>query len=33
MTDVSPATLERCGAVAFVPKSELASTDLSGLLS
>jgi CheY-like chemotaxis protein len=33
MTDVSPATLERCGAVAFVPKSELASTDLSGLLA
>jgi two-component system response regulator DevR len=32
MTDVSARTLERCGAVAFVPKTELASTDLSDLL-
>jgi CheY-like chemotaxis protein len=33
MTDVPARTLERCGAVGFVPKSELASTDLSGLLA
>lgn len=32
VTDVSPRTLERCGAVAFVPKTELATTDLAGLL-
>jgi hypothetical protein len=32
MTDVSSRTLDRCGAVAFVPKTELATTDLPGLL-
>ena len=32
MTEVSARALERCGAVGFVPKSELATTDLSGLL-
>jgi DNA-binding NarL/FixJ family response regulator len=32
LIDVSPRTLDRCGAVAFVPKTELATTDLSGLL-
>jgi CheY-like chemotaxis protein len=31
-TDVSSGTLERCGAVAFVPKTELVTTDLTGLL-
>jgi PAS domain S-box-containing protein len=30
--DVSTATLDRCGAVAFVPKTELATTELTGLL-
>lgn len=32
MTDVSALMLERCGAVAFVPKTDLATTDLAGLL-
>jgi CheY-like chemotaxis protein len=32
MLDVPARTLERCGAVAFVAKTELATTDLSGLL-
>jgi CheY-like chemotaxis protein len=32
ISDVSSHTLERCGAVAFVPKTELATTDLAGLL-
>jgi hypothetical protein len=32
MTDMSSRTLDRCGAVAFFPKTELATTDLSGLL-
>ena len=32
MTHVSSGTLDRCGAVAFVPKTELATTDLAGLL-
>jgi CheY-like chemotaxis protein len=33
VTDVPADTLERCGVVGFVPKSELATTDLSGLLA
>jgi hypothetical protein len=32
MIDVSSRTPERCGAVAFVPLTELATTDLSGVL-
>jgi CheY-like chemotaxis protein len=32
LTDVSARALERCGAVAFVPKDELATTDLFRLL-
>jgi DNA-binding NarL/FixJ family response regulator len=32
MTEVSPHTLESIGVAAFVPKTELATTDLSGLL-
>jgi CheY-like chemotaxis protein len=32
MTTVPASTLERCGAVAFVPKGDLATTDLSSLL-
>jgi PAS domain S-box-containing protein len=32
MIDVSPSRLDDCGAVAFVPKTELATTDLTGLL-
>jgi CheY-like chemotaxis protein len=31
-TDVPCRTLERCGAVGFVPKADLPTTDLSGLL-
>jgi PAS domain S-box-containing protein len=30
--DVSPDTLDRCGAVAFIPKTELATVDLTDLL-
>jgi CheY-like chemotaxis protein len=32
ISDVSSRTLERCGAAAFVPKTELATADLAGLL-
>jgi CheY-like chemotaxis protein len=32
MTDVSSGTLERCGAVAFVAKTDLATVDLADLL-
>ena len=32
ISDVSSGTLERCGAVGFVAKTELATADLSGLL-
>jgi hypothetical protein len=32
MIDVSPGTLDSCGAVAFVPKTELVTVDLTGLL-
>ena len=32
MMDVSPGTLDSCGAVAFVPKTELVTVDLTGLL-
>jgi hypothetical protein len=32
MIDVTPSRLDDCGAVAFVPKTELATTDLTGLL-
>jgi CheY-like chemotaxis protein len=32
MIDVSPQRLDSCGAVAFVPKTELVTTDLTGLL-
>ncbi len=32
MIDVSPARLDSCGAVAFVPKTELVTIDLTGLL-
>jgi len=32
MLDVSTDTLDSCGAVAFVPKTELATTELTGLL-
>jgi CheY-like chemotaxis protein len=32
MIDVSSRMLDRCGAVAFIPKTELATTDLSALL-
>jgi CheY-like chemotaxis protein len=32
MTEVSPRTLEYCGGVTFIPKTELATTDLAGLL-
>ena len=32
MTDVSSRALERCGAVGFVTKTELVTTDLSSLL-
>src|SRR4051794_32769160 len=30
LIEVSPRTLERCGGVAFVPKTELATADLAG---
>ena len=30
--DVSPGTLDNCGAVAFVPKTQLATIELTGLL-
>jgi CheY-like chemotaxis protein len=33
MTDVPPHTLERVGAVAFVPKIDLATADLASLLN